>query len=105
MFFRGSLLHGNDIQIEHVRAIDPLGADEVCGRLPEMNRRADVTSLVGSLRDLLPDARGLADLDMDDCLAAMRDVGLFLGSIKRHGHEPVGLVPEVLYSARLVFML
>lgn len=95
MFFRGSLLHGNDIQIEHVRAIDPLGADEVCGRLPEMNRRADVTSLVGSLRDLLPDARGLANLDMDDCLAAMRDVGLFLGSIKRHGHEPVGLVPEV----------
>jgi len=94
MYFNAALLHGNDLQIDRVRAIDPLGADGVCARLPEMNLAADVPTLVGALRGLLPDAETLAGFDMEECLAAMRDLGMFLGSIKRHREEPLRLVPE-----------
>jgi monodechloroaminopyrrolnitrin synthase len=94
VFDNSFLLHGNDIQIERVREIDPLGADEKMARLPEMNAAADIAALVDTIRSLLPNAEELARYDMDDCLAAMRDLGMFLGSVKRHGEEPLPLVPN-----------
>ncbi|GLZ42518.1 monodechloroaminopyrrolnitrin synthase PrnB family protein [Actinokineospora sp. NBRC 105648] len=89
-----ALLHGNDFQIERVRAIDPLGADEACLRLREMNAAADIPAITAALRGLLPDAESARGYDMDTCLAVMRDLGMFLGSLKRHGVEPLELVPE-----------
>ncbi|MGM1063959.1 monodechloroaminopyrrolnitrin synthase PrnB family protein [Saccharothrix sp. Mg75] len=94
MFDNPVMLHGNDVQIERVREIDPLGADAVLARLPEMNDAADLGALVGALRDLVPDAATTAAFDMEDCLAAVRDIGMLLGSIKRHGQEPLDHVPE-----------
>jgi hypothetical protein len=35
------------------------------------------------------------DLGADDARAAMRDVGMVLGSIRRHGQQPCGVVPQI----------
>ncbi|HEV8557171.1 MAG TPA: monodechloroaminopyrrolnitrin synthase PrnB family protein [Actinophytocola sp.] len=80
---------------ERVAALDPLGADDACARLPRMNAGADVGALASTLSALLPSATVLSGLSYDECLAAMRDLGMFLASLKRHGTEPVSAVPAV----------
>ncbi len=78
---------------EHVAALDPLCADEVCTFLPEMNARRDTGAMARTLTELLPSGAVLSGLSYAECLAAMRDIGMFLGSLKRHGVEPVRAVP------------
>jgi hypothetical protein len=80
---------------ERVAALDPLGADEACARLPKMNAGADVGALAATLSAMLPSATILSGLSYDECLAAMRDLGMFAASLMRHGTEPVAAVPAV----------
>ncbi|MGH3758120.1 monodechloroaminopyrrolnitrin synthase PrnB family protein [Actinophytocola sp.] len=75
---------------------DPLGADEFARRLPALNAAADRAGLVTAFRDLLPTPDALAGLAPHECLAAMRDLGMLLGSLKRHGVEPADAVPEAV---------
>ena len=44
----------------------------------------------------MPEPERVAALGVTDALAAMRDLGILLGSLKRHGVEPVAAVPDVL---------
>ncbi|MFF3320868.1 monodechloroaminopyrrolnitrin synthase PrnB family protein [Streptomyces sp. NPDC002889] len=83
-------------RIAEIRAADPLGADALLAALPAMNAAADVPALTVALRTLVPDPDRVASLGIVDALAAMRDLGIVLGSLKRHGREPVAAVPEVL---------
>ncbi|MGW6458026.1 monodechloroaminopyrrolnitrin synthase PrnB family protein [Streptomyces sp. NPDC055078] len=83
-------------RIAEIRAADPLGADALLATVPAMNSRADVPALTAALRTLVPDPAEAAALRVTDALAAMRDLGILLGSIKRHGVQPVAAVPEVL---------
>lgn len=87
---------GFGIQIEAVSALDPLRADAACRRLRDMNAHSDVPGMIATLRELLPDLEQLAAYSTNDCLAAMRDLGVFLGSIKRHGTEPTEAVSEIV---------
>ena len=88
------LRYDRDLDVELVKALDPLAADAPCRRLRRMNDLADVAALVATMRELLPDAERLSAYTPFECLAAMRDLGLFLGSIKRHGVEPMEALPE-----------
>ncbi|WP_035845076.1 monodechloroaminopyrrolnitrin synthase PrnB family protein [Kitasatospora azatica] len=73
---------------------DPLGADRQLARLPELNRRADLPGLVGLFAQLL-DAVPRAPLaGTIDRLAALRDLGMPLGSLRRHGVEPLTALPS-----------
>ncbi|MFI1939037.1 monodechloroaminopyrrolnitrin synthase PrnB family protein [Streptomyces purpureus] len=83
-------------RIAEIRAADPLGADALLAAVPAMNRDADVPALTVALRALLPDLDRVAEWSIVDALAAMRDLGLLLGSLKRHGTQPLTAVPEVL---------
>lgn len=83
-------------RIAGIRAADPLGADAIVAAVPAMNRDADIPALTVALRTLLPDPDRTASLSVVDALAAVRDLGLFLGSLKRHGVEPLAAVPEAL---------
>ncbi|MET9520416.1 monodechloroaminopyrrolnitrin synthase PrnB family protein [Streptomyces sp. NPDC002994] len=83
-------------RISEIRQADPLAADPLLAVLPAMNRDADVPALTVSLRTLLPDADTLARWSVVESLAAMRDLGMILGSLKRHGTEPLAVVPEAL---------
>jgi hypothetical protein len=80
---------------ERVAAIDPLGADEVCSRLPLMNARCDVHAIARALSALLPSGPVLSGFSYDQGLAATRDIGMFLTSLKRHGVEPLEAVPGI----------
>ncbi|MEU9860843.1 monodechloroaminopyrrolnitrin synthase PrnB family protein [Streptomyces sp. NPDC047971] len=83
-------------RLADIRAADPLGADAVLAALPAMNGDADGPALTVALRTLVPDPDLAAEWSVIDALAAMRDLGMLLGSLKRHGIQPVAAVPEVL---------
>ncbi|MGW2558063.1 monodechloroaminopyrrolnitrin synthase PrnB family protein [Streptomyces sp. NPDC001514] len=83
-------------RIADIRAADPLAADALLAALPEMNRNADVAALTVALRTLLPEPDRAAGWSVVEALAAMRDIGMLLGSLKRHGTEPLDAVPEAL---------
>ncbi|WP_336318626.1 monodechloroaminopyrrolnitrin synthase PrnB family protein [Streptomyces lavendofoliae] len=83
-------------RITEIRDADPLGADALLAALPAMNRDADVPALTVALRALVPDLDRVAEWCVIEALAAMRDLGMLLGSLKRHGVQPVAAVPEVL---------
>ncbi|MFI6041482.1 monodechloroaminopyrrolnitrin synthase PrnB family protein [Nocardia sp. NPDC051321] len=59
-----------------------------------MNAAADVRELAKSFRQLVWRAREVELLEVPDRLAAMRDAGMFLSSLQRHGVEPLEAVPE-----------
>ncbi|MFI7004515.1 monodechloroaminopyrrolnitrin synthase PrnB family protein [Nocardia sp. NPDC050175] len=59
-----------------------------------MNAAADVRELAKSFRQLIWRAREVDLLRVPDRLAAMRDAGMFLSSLQRHGVEPLEAVPE-----------
>ena len=75
--------------------LDPLDFDRVAPLVCEMNAEADVAGLVRTLRDVVPAEEFVTGLAMPDCRAAMRDLGVLMGSIKRHGVEPAEAVPEL----------
>lgn len=80
---------------EYVRGLDPLGADRAMFGLRAMNAAEDLPGLIVALRALLPSVAQVNAYSLPECLAAMREIGMFLGSIKRHGGEPVELAPKV----------
>ncbi|GAA2403266.1 monodechloroaminopyrrolnitrin synthase PrnB family protein [Streptomyces coeruleofuscus] len=86
---------GSSIRTAVIRELDPLAADALCFDMRRHNEHADVPALVAAVRGLVPSLDEVAGYSLEACVAAMRDLGMFLGSIKRHGPEPVPLVPEV----------
>jgi hypothetical protein len=94
--------HNESLALLHAHAaakiapLDPLGADGILGHLPEWNENADVALLVRALSSMNPgEARARAMGPYEAC-AAMRDLGMLLCSIKRHGTEPAEAVPQVV---------
>lgn len=76
-----------------VAAADPLGADRVLATLPEVNERGDLRRLAAILAELGEAAARAGLFTLKDRLAAMRDLGMLLGSFKRYGTEPLAAVP------------
>ena len=62
--------------------------------VPTMNARADIAGLVCAFHRVLPSQADAERFSKAKSLAAMRDLGLLLGSIKRHGAEPVEAVRQ-----------
>ncbi|MET7638433.1 monodechloroaminopyrrolnitrin synthase PrnB family protein [Streptomyces sp. NPDC005438] len=85
--------YGHPARIHRVRALDPLDADDACARLPDLNHHGDHRAILGELARLLPAAE--APRDPEHCLAALRDLGLFLGSLKRWGLQPTTELPRL----------
>src|SRR3954465_5927738 len=81
--------------VNRARAADPLAIDLDCSRLPELNKQRDINGMASILRLRAGWFADAATATLDDCVAAMRDLGIFLGSIKRHGVEPLEVVPEL----------
>ncbi|MEU2115894.1 monodechloroaminopyrrolnitrin synthase PrnB family protein [Streptomyces sp. NPDC016459] len=81
---------------EDIRAADPLGADALLAAVPAMNADADAAALTVALRALVPDLDRAAEWSVGAALAAMRDLGILLGSLRRHGVQPLAAVPEAL---------
>ncbi|WNI14098.1 monodechloroaminopyrrolnitrin synthase PrnB family protein [Actinacidiphila sp. ITFR-21] len=91
-------MEGNGLRLtmslcREVQTRDPLGADAALAALPGLNRRADVGGLVRAADGLAAVCRCPELRDSADRIAAMRDIGMFLSSLKRHHVEPVAAVP------------
>ena len=81
----------------HIATLDPLQADRLMAQVPELNRTKDVAGLRQLCYDILPHPERLEAFNYYEACAAMRDLGILLGSMKRHGQEPVEAVPELDY--------
>jgi monodechloroaminopyrrolnitrin synthase len=81
---------------DFVTAADPLGADAVTRHIPVMNSAGDLKALIDGLRKLVHPAPDLTPYSLHERLACMRDLGIFVGSIKRHGTEPAEVIPEIV---------
>jgi monodechloroaminopyrrolnitrin synthase len=80
---------------QKIRSLDPLGADEILRQIPIWNAEANLAALISSCRSLLPEFNTASTFDYYQAAAAMRDLGILLGSIRRHGEEPVAAIPEL----------
>ncbi len=81
---------------QRVAAIDPLPQSRLLREVPVLNRRADVAGLVALTRRLLGEQPRFSEgWGFAEATAAMRDVGILLGSIRRHGEEPVEWMPQL----------
>ncbi|MEU4625440.1 monodechloroaminopyrrolnitrin synthase PrnB family protein [Actinoplanes sp. NPDC023801] len=85
-----------------VQAADPLHADPVIATVPALNNKGDVAGLIAAMRAIAPMAGTVAGWGPVECLAAMRDLGLIIGSVKRHGPEPLNLAPELVPVLQLL---
>lgn len=79
---------------EKVRQLDPLRLDEELRTLPKLNDAADTDALACVLRQALPSEETVASFTPPECLAAMRDLGMYIGSIKRHGLSAFEVIPH-----------
>jgi hypothetical protein len=61
-----------------------------------MNAHEDVAALVAALRSLVPTDERARAMDPYEASATIRDLGMFLSSLKRHGTEPAEAVPAVV---------
>lgn len=62
-------------------------------RLPALNQAADVSALTAFLTEVA--ATYSPSGDRVEAAAAMRDIGMVLASLKRHGVEPCSAVPQI----------
>ncbi|MDN8617322.1 monodechloroaminopyrrolnitrin synthase PrnB family protein [Variovorax ginsengisoli] len=78
-----------------IQALDPLLLDGSVVSIQQANAHGDKRFLTQLLVQL---SSSLANLELGSeaaALAAMRDVGIVLGSLKRHGLEPISAVPQI----------
>lgn len=78
-----------------IQVLDPLRLDASINFIREANACADTRYLAQLLTKLSNSLTELNIVSNAVALAAMRDIGILLGSLKRHGVEPVVIVPQV----------
>ena len=76
-----------------VASLDPLEADASLKLLPEMNASRDLHNIIETTKRLLPGLEEIQHYSFHQALAVARDIGMFAGSIKRHGIEPAQAIP------------
>lgn len=75
--------------------LDPLNFDHRMSLLHTLNKEGDTKAIIQLLYNLLPLPDALEQYGYEESIAAMRDLGIFVGILKKHGIEPVEVVPEL----------
>ena len=78
-----------------IQSLDPLGADAIFAHLPTYNTMRNVQGLIDVTRSVLPTLETVAHFDQEEAHAAMRDLGMLMSAIKRHGCEPCRAIPAL----------
>jgi monodechloroaminopyrrolnitrin synthase len=82
---------------EAILSLDPLGFDDKIQTLHVLNTSGETGEIIQLLYRLLPVPDALDNFTYEESLAAMRDLGIFIGILKKHGIEPVEAIPELEY--------
>lgn len=82
---------------EEVTGLDPLQFETYSSLIHLYNQERNTKALVQLLYQCLPTPDQLDEFNYNESLAAMRDLGILMGSLKRHHIEPVDAVPELEY--------
>jgi monodechloroaminopyrrolnitrin synthase len=82
---------------EAIRSLDPLNFDDKLQILHLLNRAGDTKEIIQLLYRTLPVPSVLDSFNYIEAMACMRDLGIFIGILKKHGIEPVEVVPELEY--------
>lgn len=80
-----------------ILALDPLQFDEKLPLLHNLNRTVNTNEIIQLLYRSLPVPDTLDRYSYEESIAAMRDLGIFIGILKKHGIEPVAVIPELEY--------
>lgn len=78
-----------------IASLDPLKADDILKTLPEMNASGQVGMIISAAQILIPDIEEIGHYSYYQALAAVRDLGMLAGSIKKHGVEPAQALPDI----------
>jgi len=73
---------------------DPLGADEIFLRLPELNEHKDTEEIKEALQQVVTKAQSLPELNFIHCSSAIRDISMLGASLLRFGIEPADCLPD-----------
>lgn len=76
----------------YIAMLDPLGADMMFLHLPKMNLSGDISSIIYNTQTLISNL-DIENYTLHQAIASLRDLGIIAGSIKRHGMEPVEVIP------------
>lgn len=79
---------------DFISSLDPLQVDSFMNLVPAFNENGDIKSLQELLQKMLPSLEASSRFTYHEAAAAMRDIGILLGSLKRHNLEPVEVVPQ-----------
>ncbi|WP_079408582.1 monodechloroaminopyrrolnitrin synthase PrnB family protein [Streptomyces sp. 3211] len=79
----------SDLPNAAITSRDPLNLDQFLGKLPLLNEVADIRPIRAEVERLIPSLEQASRLSYVDALAAMRDIGMIVGSLQRHeSHDP-----------------
>ncbi|MEX0810911.1 MAG: monodechloroaminopyrrolnitrin synthase PrnB family protein [Chitinophagales bacterium] len=78
-----------------VSVLDPLGFDPYVDMLHDLNQKENLKGLIELTSDLLPSLKFIQSLDVENNLAAMRDLGFLISSIRKLGVQPVKVVSNL----------
>jgi hypothetical protein len=77
-----------------VAALDPLGVDSMMSKVPLWNAAGDIHQIVRATQHTCRSA-SLEHRNYHELLAIIRDIGILVGSLKKHGEEPAAAIPEL----------
>jgi monodechloroaminopyrrolnitrin synthase len=81
--------------MNYIADLDPLNADPKLQRLPEINARRDINTIVRTIEEIIPTIEAIELQTQNESIATMRDLGMLVGSLKRHGVEPIEAIPKL----------
>lgn len=86
--------------VEHlaVSRLDPLHCDSDMAELPAWNQTRNIDAIAAAAVRIAPSLESIQGMTDQEARAALRDLGMLLVSIKRHGTEPETIIPDVTPS-------
>lgn len=78
-----------------IKSLEPLNVDELFTTVPAANAAGDRVHLISVLERMCAAAVQVKFENPETAHAVMRDIGIVLGSLKRHGIEPTVAVPKL----------
>lgn len=87
---------------QQICSLDPLKVDAQICLVPFYNKNKETQLLIQLLSNMVSKPLDVLNFNYFEAAAAMRDVGILLGSIKRHGLEPAEVVPQ---TEKILFLL